>query len=388
MSPTIQIAVSGRVVSAVIDTGSKVTPMRESTVSRLHLKLNKRRAIPTLTGVTGSPLRILGSAKVTIAIGYVTERTLSIPVAPDSYLDSDMLLGVDVLNRAVLKCDGPNESVMWGDAVHPIRPVLHSRTRSTKKVKQTSPKTELTYTALRVSRKILIPSGHNGLTKIKIKEQPGTVVLVEPFPQPRQICYPYCTTVDENQHILWPIGNSSKRDVVLKVGTYLADWIKIDKTETEPNVRAVTQLHSDLLLPTITEPPEGITRTEKLKTLLSVQDWKHLSRAQQQLVEEVILKYDTLFILNSDELAKIKGKQAELVVKDSTPVRNPLYRYPEQAKELIEDIIKDMLEKRVIEPSTAAWLSPMVLVNKPDGSKRLCLDYRKVNEHLETDIYP
>ena len=87
MSPTIQIAVSGRVVSAVIDTGSEVTLMRESTVSRLHLKLNKRRAIPTLTGVTGSPLRILGSAKVAIAMGYVTESTLWIPVVPDSYLD-------------------------------------------------------------------------------------------------------------------------------------------------------------------------------------------------------------------------------------------------------------------------------------------------------------
>ncbi len=47
-----------------------------------------------------------------------------------------------------------------------------------------------------------------------------------------------------------------------------------------------------------------------------------------------------------------------------------------------------MLDIGVIEPSTAAWLSPIMLVNKPDGSKRLSLDYRKVNEHLETDIYP
>ncbi|XP_045133135.1 uncharacterized protein LOC123517195 [Portunus trituberculatus] len=29
-----------------------------------------------------------------------------------------------------------------------------------------------------------------------------------------------------------------------------------------------------------------------------------------------------------------------------------------------------------------------VLVNKPDGSKRMCLDYRHVNKHLATDIYP
>ncbi len=45
-----------------------------------------------------------------------------------------------------------------------------------------------------------------------------------------------------------------------------------------------------------------------------------------------------------------------------------------------------MKEKGVTEPSTAAWVSPIVIVLKPDGSKRLCLDYRGVNKHLATDI--
>ncbi len=51
-------------------------------------------------------------------------------------------------------------------------------------------------------------------------------------------------------------------------------------------------------------------------------------------------------------------------------------------------MLKDMEERDIIEPSTAAWLSPIVLVNKPKGSKRMCLDYRQVNKHLATDIYP
>ncbi len=47
-----------------------------------------------------------------------------------------------------------------------------------------------------------------------------------------------------------------------------------------------------------------------------------------------------------------------------------------------------MEERDVIEASTAAWLSPIVLVNKPDDSKRMCLDYRGVNKHLVVDMYP
>ncbi len=52
-----------------------------------------------------------------------------------------------------------------------------------------------------------------------------------------------------------------------------------------------------------------------------------------------------------------------------------MYRYPEQAKEIIAEMLLNMEKREIIERSTAAWLSPIVLVNKPDGNKRMCLDY-------------
>ncbi len=65
-----------------------------------------------------------------------------------------------------------------------------------------------------------------------------------------------------------------------------------------------------------------------------------------------------------------------------------MYRYPERAKQLIANMLADMEDREIIERSTAAWLSPTVLVNKPDGTKRMCLDYRHVNKHLATDVCP
>ncbi len=38
-------------------------------------------------------------------------------------------------------------------------------------------------------------------------------------------------------------------------------------------------------------------------------------------------------------------------------------------------------------PQRPSYLCRTV-VNKPYGTKRMCLDYRKVNQHLATDIYP
>ena len=47
-----------------------------------------------------------------------------------------------------------------------------------------------------------------------------------------------------------------------------------------------------------------------------------------------------------------------------------------------------MFKNDLIEPSKSNWSSPCILVPKPDGSYRLCTDYRKVNTVTKTDTYP
>ncbi|KAL4088712.1 hypothetical protein QTP88_023796 [Uroleucon formosanum] len=51
-------------------------------------------------------------------------------------------------------------------------------------------------------------------------------------------------------------------------------------------------------------------------------------------------------------------------------------------------MIRDMEEQGLVEQSTSPWATPVVLAKKKDGSPRLCIDYRRLNDITESDAYP
>ncbi|XP_072342982.1 aquaporin-5-like isoform X2 [Scyliorhinus torazame] len=50
--------------------------------------------------------------------------------------------------------------------------------------------------------------------------------------------------------------------------------------------------------------------------------------------------------------------------------------------------IESILKNGIIEVGCSQWSSPIVMVPKPDGTQRLCVDYRKGNAVTRTDSYP
>ena len=73
---------------------------------------------------------------------------------------------------------------------------------------------------------------------------------------------------------------------------------------------------------------------------------------------------------------------------NNPPVRQPVRRISPHKREEASRLLKEMLDKKVIQPSSSPWASPIVLVPKKDGSVRFCINYRKVNAITRRDAYP
>lgn len=70
------------------------------------------------------------------------------------------------------------------------------------------------------------------------------------------------------------------------------------------------------------------------------------------------------------------------------PVRQQPYRGVQRSREVVKHQVSKMSKVDVVEPSKAEWASPVVIVPKPDGSSRFCIDYRRLNKRTVKDSYP
>ena len=78
----------------------------------------------------------------------------------------------------------------------------------------------------------------------------------------------------------------------------------------------------------------------------------------------------------------------DIRLTDTTPFKVHQYPTPFRAKDAIEKEIETMLEQDIIRPSSSPYCSPITVVAKPDGSIRLCIDFRKLNSVTIFDNEP
>ncbi|GFX67367.1 transposon Tf2-8 polyprotein [Trichonephila clavipes] len=77
-----------------------------------------------------------------------------------------------------------------------------------------------------------------------------------------------------------------------------------------------------------------------------------------------------------------------IILKDEEPVCQPPRRLAFTERQEVNKQIEEWLNEGIIRPSSAEYASPIVMVKKKDGSSRMCIDYRKLNQKLVKDKFP
>ena len=113
--------------------------------------------------------------------------------------------------------------------------------------------------------------------------------------------------------------------------------------------------------------------------------FSHLTEDQKQDLAQLLNEFQ--YVL-SDIPGKTQLVSHSIETGSARPIRMPPYRLPQAMKEALQEEIKEMLKHKIIEPSKSEWASPVILVSKKDGTKRLCVDFRRLNSVTEADPYP
>jgi hypothetical protein len=147
-------------------------------------------------------------------------------------------------------------------------------------------------------------------------------------------------------------------------------------------------------------------KVESVKSINSVDNTKHSVQDNQtdkptftsneiqtppewrSAVVEILEENPSLFANSDLDLTQTQTVTCTVDTGAADPIRQKPYITPFNKRQVIDQAVEDMLKAEVIERSQSPWSFPVVVVDKADGTKRFCVDFRKLNKITKPMSYP
>lgn len=182
-------------------------------------------------------------------------------------------------------------------------------------------------------------------------------------------------------YVAVPVENHTRHDIVLTRKTAIGSVQAIKKVietdspiENDAKVEATTVCQAETGSPrTLWQPPV---------------DLGHLEKQQQDIVEKMLWEESGAFAKDAHDIGCIPSLHMSLNLKDDVPVQRAYSSVPKPLFSEVKEYIQDLLAKGWIVKSRSPYAAPVVCVRKKDGSLRLCIDYRLLNQKTIPDKHP
>ena len=368
-----EITIGGKPCLALVDTGSMVTSVGEDFFMQ-HLQdqydLQDLNNLVQVEGAGGHHLTYLGYIDAQLTVPH-SKCSMWAPVlvAPATGYNKrvPLILGTNILDKLKV------EDVKGSDVLSLAVRSLTSKPQSLEDVSVYS------------CRQIVIQPGGTVLIKGRLGTRTGiSQGILEPADTlPGGLMLDQAVVSRDDDHMVHVrLRNLAARSIEIPPGQRIASL-------QHSTILDATGLSKDTAL------VHGVANSEPSleKDLLSVKEIpvhleeSTLTEAQKEEVQKTLLKWRDVFAFTSTELGKAKDIRHKIVLTDNQPFKDRTRRIPPGMYEEVKQHLKDMLACGAIRTSQSPWSSNVVLVRKKDGSLRLCLDFRRLNERTVRDAY-
>ena len=134
--------------------------------------------------------------------------------------------------------------------------------------------------------------------------------------------------------------------------------------------------------PCTPDPVQSPMLQERIQKLLEKLEIDQIDLTGQQRAKLIALieEYQDIFSMEDLDIGHTTVVEHRIETGDAVPIKQRPRRVPPHQQRFVDETTRDLLKKNLIKESTGPWSSPIVLARKHDGSFRLCVDYRKLNE--------
>lgn len=193
-----------------------------------------------------------------------------------------------------------------------------------------------------------------------------------------------------DSRVLMADGTPAYVEARLTLPFQLDDEVKILETLLVPHLPHEVLLGLDFwramkVIPNIVEGTWDFAASLSTSKKEHLCDWSRLTDKESHQLEDLILRFKSSW---PPGLGCCTAVAHKIDTGEAPPVKQRYYPVSPPIQKVLDEKLKEMLDAGVIEKSSSPWSSPVVLIKKPTGEYRFCVDYRKLNAVTRRDAYP
>ncbi len=356
----------------------KVAMRFRNTVPVNTLKIRSLKLVANLKGLIQ---KIPGDGKGTPFTSLQDTLRVSVVKPPGSLVPADSGENQESQKMHALTISGNNQRESTSDE-------KLSKPNCKKKVKigRATEIEEIPNFQLYSKNKEVLPKNTTGLIEVippqwEELQKAQLNVLAEADKALKKLCFVGCTVLStKNEKWAVPYVNLSDEDIHIRKGSPIA-WGSILK---EADVHKVNATTVELDSAQFTE--KGKEHFQKL--IENAIERSDCPKQYQAELREVLWKNKGVIAETTTEVGYCDLYEPRINLDTDVPIYTPQYKVPHNMKAAVKENIDQFFKMGVIQLSKSPYNSPTLIVKKKDGGTRLCIDFRRVNEHVITDRYP